>query len=245
MSITATTIRSITGGHHRHRPHRSEADSRNLRRRSGSSTGPGALPLDPDLPPPSPGSSSSSTSASASSSSIPTYSSNDDITLSSPDGLDPNSAGLFWVPAHLHPELAPGEFRAFLKSHTHSDPEHADASDAGDVAGMSRSPSFLARSGSSRSAGLGRKRSMLSKQYQPRVGDGVEEDVPPVPARNRDSIYGGRSGEKGLTLQDLQKLEELVEEAGDDDPEQMRTLLRRSLSMNVAPGCKWTFIRVR
>jgi hypothetical protein len=82
---------------------------------------------------------------------------------------------------------------------------------------------------------------MLSKQYQPRAGDAIEEEVPPVPTRNgRGSIYRGRGGEKGLTLQDLQRLETMVDsvEEGSDDPTQMRTMLRRSLSMNVAPGCE-------
>jgi hypothetical protein len=79
---------------------------------------------------------------------------------------------------------------------------------------------------------------MLSKQYQPRAGDGVEEEVPPVPVRQRGSIYGGRGGEKGLTLEDLQKLEMLVEGEESDDPEKLRSVLRRSLSTNVAPGCE-------
>nr|KIR45515.1 hypothetical protein I312_05224 [Cryptococcus bacillisporus CA1280] len=202
---------------------------RNLRRRSVTSAGPGALPLDPDLPPPSPNSRASFETG-------PQYTSNDDITLSTSDGLDGD--GLFWVPAHLHPELAPGEFRAFLKSHTSPDPTHADASDAGDAPGMSRSPSWMSRNPSRRgSEGLGRKRSMLSRQYQPSAGDNVEEERPPLPTPTPLNIYGGRSGEKGLTLEDLQKLEQLVDEAGeDDDPENMRNLLRRSLSMNVAPG---------
>jgi len=113
------------------------ADNRNLRRRSASSPGPGALAVDPDLPPPSPGSQSSTS---------PTYTSNDDITLSTPDGLD--DGGLFWVPAHLHPELAPGEFRNFLKQHTHAAPEHANADDAGEAPGVQRSSSWLARSNS-------------------------------------------------------------------------------------------------
>jgi hypothetical protein len=90
-------------------------------------------------------------------------------------------------------------------------------------------------------SGLGRKRSMLSKQYQPRAGDGVEEEVPPMPTRQRGSIYGGRGGEKGLTLEDLQRLEMLVEGEGEegDDPARLRSVLRRSLSTNVAPGCKF------
>ncbi|KAK8844103.1 hypothetical protein IAR55_006897 [Kwoniella newhampshirensis] len=207
---------------------------RNLRRRSVTSAGPGALPLDPDLPPPSPTSRSPYSHDGSTS-----YSSNDDITLSTPDGLDGDEAGLFWVPAHLHPELAPGEFRAFLKSHTHPDPTHADGAEAGEAPGLSRSPSWVSRNPSRRGVeGLGRKRSMLSRQYQPKPGDNVEQERPPLPSRRPSSIYGGRSGEKGLTLEDLQKLEELVEEADevDDDPNTMRTLLRRSLSMNVAPG---------
>ncbi|WWC91171.1 uncharacterized protein L201_006112 [Kwoniella dendrophila CBS 6074] len=205
---------------------------RNLRRRSITSAGPGALAVDPDLPPPSPPSRPESSGS--------LYDTDNDITLSTPDGLSGEDAGLFWVPAHLHPELAPGEFRAFLKSHTHADPTNADVSEAGQGPGLSRSPSWLSRNPSRRGTneGLGRKRSMLSKQYQPRPGDDVENEVPPVPTRRPGSIYGGRSGEKGLTLNDLQKLEELVDEAEevDDDPEAMRTLLRRSLSMNVAPG---------
>ncbi|KAI9636986.1 uncharacterized protein MKK02DRAFT_45695 [Dioszegia hungarica] len=204
---------------------------RNLRRRSASSPGPGALAVDPDLPPPSPSPSASSTA----------YTSNDDVTLATPDGLD-DDGSLFWVPAHLHPELAPGEFKAFLKAHTSADPEDADGDDTGAAPGLARSGSWLNRRGSGRRAGgdgLGRKRSMLSKQYQPRAGDAIEEEVPPVPTRNgRGSIYRGRGGEKGLTLQDLQRLETMVDsvEEGSDDPTQMRTMLRRSLSMNVAPG---------
>ena len=80
---------------------------------------------------------------------------------------------------------------------------------------------------------------MLSRQYEPKAGDKVEEERPPMPSRQRASIYGGRSGEKGLTLEDLQRLETIVDEVGEvDDPADMRNLLRRSLSMNVAPGCK-------
>ncbi len=93
---------------------------------------------------------------------------------------------------------------------------------------------------------------MLSRQYHPRAGDrvGEEDNLPSGAERsalgrtgssssNRGSIYGGRAGEKGLTLQDLQKLDEMMEEAeGIEDPTKMRQLLRRSLSLNRAPGCE-------
>lgn len=149
------------------------------------------------------------------------------------------------MPAHLHPELAPGEFKAFLKAHTSDHPEDGDVNAAGGATGLARSGSWLNRRGSGRAGGadgLGRKRSMLSKQYQPRAGDSADEPMPPVPTRNgRGSIYRGRGGEQGLTLQDLQRMETMVDrvEEGSDDPTQMRSMLRRSLSMNVAPGCKY------
>src|SRR5262249_9843785 len=90
---------------------------RDIRRRSTSQ---GALLLDPDLPNPAsplhptnwakdpsppgnPGSSSKvhDTSSSATSSNT----------------LADDPFHLFWVPANLHPEIAPAEFRAFLKEH--------------------------------------------------------------------------------------------------------------------------------
>ena len=67
----------------------------------------------------------------------------------------------------------------------------------------------------------------------------MENERPPVPLRQRASIYGGSSGEKGLTLEDLQKLEMLVEEAAEsDDPAAMTKLLKRNLSVNAQSGCE-------
>lgn len=161
----------------------------------------------------------------------------------------------FWVPARLHPELAPSEFRAFLKTHSHTDPDgvvdgvgEATGALAGTVGhaggsgpGLARSPSWLARSGQGANGNLGRKRSMLSRQYQPKPNDGVESEPPPLPfesarltrsASGKSSIYGGVHGDQGVTLEELQKLENLVEGAGlDADPTQMRNLLRSSLSL--------------
>jgi hypothetical protein len=166
---------------------------------------------------------------------------------------------LFWLPARLHPELAPGEFRAFLKTHSHTDSDGvvdgvgeatgaiagSSANAGGSGPGLARSPSWLARSGQGTSGNLGRKRSMLSRQYQPRANDGIEHEPPPLPSdasqlrrtgSHRANIYGGVKGDQGVTLEELQKLEHLVDGAGiGDDPADMRNLLRRKLSLNASP----------
>ncbi|KAG9079525.1 hypothetical protein FS749_008447 [Ceratobasidium sp. UAMH 11750] len=140
---------------------------------------------------------------------------------------DDDSAHLFWVPAHLHPEIAPSEFRAFLK-------EHARAADAGDGAESTASTSTGTEStpfpGPARAlsnSGLGRKKSMLSRQYRPSADD--TDDEPQPVRRSRSSIYGGPQ----LTIGDLQKIDELAQDA---DPAKLRAVLRRSLSLNVAPS---------
>ncbi|KAI0925055.1 hypothetical protein AcW2_005751 [Taiwanofungus camphoratus] len=191
---------------------------RDIRRRS-TAGGPGSLILDPDLP----GASSQASSTTA------YWSPADDSSSSShEDGSDTSSADakddpfhLFWVPARLHPEIAPAEFRQFLKEHA-----RAPVDEVG----------VLARSTSTGSE-LGRKRSMLSRQYKPSANDGVgEEEESVVPLRqNRTSVFAN-SGPQ-LTINDLQKLEELAEEASkSDDPTKLRSVLRRSLSYNVAPS---------
>jgi len=77
---------------------------------------------------------------------------------------------------------------------------------------------------------------MLSRQYTPRFGDKVEEEKVP-PLTRRGSQFRGRNGEASPTLQDLQKLEELVENAElGDDPAKMRAMLRRSLTLNTEGG---------
>lgn len=203
-------------------PHRhAHVEHRNLRRRSASSPGPGELPLDPDLPP---------ADAFQAGHHHP-LSSNDDISLAPPPGSDQS---LFWVPAHLHPELAPGEFRAFLREHTQVNPTAVDSGETGE-ASLSRSPSWLARS-RSLSGGLGRQKSMLSRQYTPRHGDKVEEEQTPQLARRGSNRYAGRNIDTGPTLQELQNLEELVKNAEDSgDPNEMRRALRRS-SMTFTTG---------
>jgi hypothetical protein len=192
---------------------------KDLRRRS---TAPGALTLDPDLPnqgPPSPTTQYRSPEAgsSAGASSDPP---------SSPQASSDDPFHLFWVPAGLHPEIAPAEFRAFLKEHARNPPADDDP------ASLQRAPSTA----SNVSSGLGRKKSMLSRQYQPSEKDDAQDDTV-VPLRRNRSIFSSNQNQgPQLTISDLQKLEELAEEASaSDDPSKLRTILRRSLSLNVSP----------
>ncbi|KAF8159644.1 hypothetical protein B0H34DRAFT_796869 [Crassisporium funariophilum] len=213
---------------------------RDIRRRS---TTPGALAIDPDLPNQSPPSSptllyrspnlssvaadndSIGSSSEGSSSSDRSRTTDGSHQADPPNNPSDDPFHLFWVPASLHPEIAPAEFRAFLKEHARSPSESSDDSP------RSTSPSSL-----SSSASLSRKRSMLSRQYRPKANDGVEdENIVPL-KRNRSLLYPTNQGPQ-LTISDLQKLEELAEEASEsDDPSRLRNVLRRSLSLNLSPS---------
>lgn len=183
---------------------------RDIRRRSSA---PGSI-LDPDLPTVSSDSSSSTTYWEDSSSSSHGDSSESGTAVAD----DPFS--LFWVPARLHPEIAPAEFRQFLKEHART---------PNDAAQLGRTSSL----GSN--AGLGRKKSMLSRQYDPSEKAGAEEDKVVPMRRNRTSVFAHPGPQ--LTISDLQKLEELAEEASQSsDPSKLRSVLRRSISLNVAPS---------
>ena len=213
---------------------------RDLRRRS---TNPGALVIDPDLPNQSSLSSSTwppksptlkSPTFSSANADTDSIGSSSEGSSSSDSGSRPTEAPnnpsddpfhLFWVPASLHPEIAPAEFRAFLKEHARS------PSDSSETSEESSSPSSLSSSSS-----LNRKRSMLSRQYRPKLNDGVEEESVVPLKRNRSILYQTIPGPQ-LTISDLQKLEELAEEASvNDDPSRLRNVLRRSLSLNLSPS---------
>ncbi|EUC55618.1 GTPase-activator protein for Rho-like GTPase family protein [Rhizoctonia solani AG-3 Rhs1AP] len=139
-------------------------------------------------------------------------------------GEEEEGPHLFWVPAHLHPEIAPSEFRAFLKEHARaaSDEGH-EASSEGSEESHDDKPLPFPGPARSLSTGVTRKKSMLSRQYR-----GNDTDEEPV-RRSRGSIYGGPQ----LTINDLQKIDELAQDA---DPAKLRAVLRRSLSLNVAPS---------
>ncbi|CAE6498483.1 unnamed protein product [Rhizoctonia solani] len=143
-------------------------------------------------------------------------------------GEEEESPHLFWVPAHLHPEIAPSEFRAYLKEHARaaSDEGHEGGSEGSEESNDDKPLPFP---GPARalSTGVERKKSMLSRQYKPGTND--DDDEPQSVRRSRGSIYGGPQ----LTINDLQKIDELAQDA---DPAKLRAVLRRSLSLNVAPS---------
>lgn len=77
------------------------------------------------------------------------------------DASEDDAAKLFWVPARLHPELAPKEFKTFLESKAEQIKRRS-----GDLSSLSTSSSMTLRHTSvgSSSSGLSRKKSMLSKE---------------------------------------------------------------------------------
>lgn len=123
---------------------------------------------------------------------------------------------MFWLPASLHPELAPQEFKAFIRDQTR--------------------PESLARRsslGGGGSTGLGRRKSTLRGEYKPSQGDGVGESKSETiveegaTGEERDAAGGGAGlglgGVRGhtrlnfeeLTIDDLQRLEQLAGELPD------------------------------
>ncbi|KEI37744.1 uncharacterized protein L969DRAFT_78073 [Mixia osmundae IAM 14324] len=189
---------------------------------------------------------------------------------------------LYWLPARLHPEIAPDEFRNFIKDQTN--PENlARRSSGGRYGSHLEGSSSLSRQrsgpqaqsrrlsqsdGSSApptSANLARKRSMLSRQYLPSADDGVGDKPsegrarshsppPPLPtstsleaadglapsagsgiSRVGGSLRRSRSGMDHLTIEDLQNLERMANQAQDaTDSQNGATGLRRKLSLNPA-----------
>src|SRR6266404_4565733 len=120
---------------------------RDIKRRSTLQGGPGVLILDPDLP--TPGAQAAAAQqdywAPSDDSSSDSHS-HEDTLASDPTSASDDPFHLFWVPARMHPEIDPAQFRTFLKEH---------ARNPGEV-GLARSESLGG------DHGLGRKKSMLS-----------------------------------------------------------------------------------
>lgn len=114
---------------------------------------------------------------------------------------DDDPSKLFWVPARLHPELAPKEFKTFVE-------ERVDKIKRRSSDGDSLSPDSLERSGSE--GGLRRKKSMLSHSIDTR---GNYEDGAERLERKRSK---GVRVEGQTTISNLHELETLV-----NDPAQL------------------------
>ncbi|KAJ5993799.1 hypothetical protein N7451_009523 [Penicillium sp. IBT 35674x] len=146
---------------------------------------------------------------------LPSFGSNLSIPPSPPSpSADENDASrLFWVPASLHPELAPGEFKSFLES-------KADLikRKSGDYSSLGPE-----RPGSQSS--LRRKRSMLSKQIDNSAGytDGAERlERQRSQTRRRDGMLGPN----------LQELENLVDDSSSNKDTLIRDMQNASINAN-------------
>lgn len=192
-----------------------EASGLRTLRRISHSNGPNSAPLDPDLPIPRvPNGHSYAGDAGG-----------QQVDESFEDDASSDSSHMFWLPAHLHPELAPAEFRAFLHEHTSATPSNNPAEPLG--RSLSRGKS------------LGRQKSMLSRQYRPSANDGVEtesSDVVPTRRNMHRAMSSAQSG-PSLSASELQQLEFLADEAvKSGDPTRLRSVLKRSISMNHTSG---------
>ncbi|KAF3933679.1 hypothetical protein ABW19_dt0200547 [Dactylella cylindrospora] len=100
---------------------------------------------------------------------------------------DDDAASLFWVPARLHPELAPKAFKSFVESRVEQIREHSEGGLSPD--GLQAGPS------------LRRKKSMLSRQIDTdgKAGDGYEDGADKLRRRNRSSS----DGEPTLSVSEL------------------------------------------
>ena len=133
---------------------------------------------------------------------LPSFPSNITIPTAPPLATDPDDrARLYWVPASVHPELAPMEFKTFLdkkvKSLKRKSDEKALASDS------------LSPGGSGNS--LRRRKSMLSRQIDNFGGRGAEGYMDGAERLERKR---SQSGDEILNtgIQNLQELEVLVNE---------------------------------
>ncbi|MCJ1262740.1 hypothetical protein MMC22_002610 [Lobaria immixta] len=142
---------------------------------------------------------------------LPAFNSNFGIPNAAPTGSadEDDRARLFWVPARIHPELAPTEFKTFLDSRVNSIKRRSED--------RSLSPDSLQREGSG--GGLRRKKSMLSRQIDNSGGKGADGYTDGAERLDRKrSLSGADTLSPGIS--NLQDLEALV-----SDPEQGRQRL--------------------
>lgn len=121
------------------------------------------------------------------------------------DDDEDDPSRLFWVPARVHPELAPMEFKSFLENRVKTIKRRS-----GESVDM-LSPDSMERSGSMGS--LRRKKSMLSRQIDNSGGRGaVGYQDGADKLERRKSTLSQSSTRPELKLSDLTELDELVKD---------------------------------
>lgn len=133
---------------------------------------------------------------------LPSFSSNMGIPTAPPLNTDPDDrARLYWVPASVHPELAPMEFKTFLDKKVKSLKRKSD----------DKALSSDGLSPGSASSSLRRRKSMLSRQIDNSGGRGAEGYLDGAERLERKK---SQSGDEILKtgIQNLQELEVLVSE---------------------------------
>ncbi|KAL9110426.1 MAG: hypothetical protein Q9227_004970 [Pyrenula ochraceoflavens] len=119
----------------------------------------------------------------------------------SPASGDEDASRLFWVPARVHPELAPKEFKAFLENKAEQIKRKSGEFSPVDEPVSQRSGSL-----SVGGTGLRRKKSMLSRQIDNSDGAGADgyEDGAEILERKRS--MSGRPQRKNPNLRELEQL---------------------------------------
>jgi hypothetical protein len=151
---------------------------------------------------------------------LPAFGNNNNLSIPSlppsPSADENDASRLFWVPASLHPELAPKEFKSFLES-------KADLikRKSGDYSSLGPE-----RQGSNNS--LRRKRSMLSRQIDDSSGfqDGADRLE-----RQRSQSTSKRDG---MLSPNLQQLETLVDDSKPTTKDS--SLVRGMQNVGITPG---------
>ena len=135
---------------------------------------------------------------------LPTFNSSFGMPTVAPTGeADENDASrLFWVPARLHPELAPTEFKTFLDSRVNSIKRRSE-----DRLSSVDNPH---RQGSG--GGLRRKKSMLSRQIDNSGGKGAEGYTDGAERLDRKRSLSGQDA-LNAGISNLQELEVLVNDS--------------------------------
>ncbi|KAL9121225.1 MAG: hypothetical protein Q9187_002220 [Circinaria calcarea] len=152
---------------------------------------------------------------------FPTFSSNLSMPNVAPSGNadEDDPARLYWVPASVHPELAPKQFQSFLNSRV-----NAIRRRSGDSTLSVNDP---ARQGSS--GGLRRKKSMLSRQIDNSEGKGADGYLDGAERLDRKRSLSGQEV-PNTGIPNLQELEVLV-----NDPAKVIQRLSLDAEQN-APG---------